>query len=458
MFAVLWKALRGAFVFSPQEQKRKGLEAFAGKVVEWHDLYVIPDFVKFFSPSVNKIERYARRSDDFDWTQLQFIVEAYEGGLRTRYRAYAQDEVIELWRADVFKAKRGDTLAPQIAESISKYVPVNVAVSTFPEESEKQFTLLKQTRINQDGTSAESYNLPSGPVPPMEFKASEDSSNNIDRKTNKQKLDPWEQLEAVLKHVRQSWSLQFKKGVTEWEEFKNDHFPKERNAADYIRNHPNKYHVPFADLFATSDVNMDVLSAQNNSSSQSDRSSLIQSRAGPSVRHNGNRQLNIPPRTIIGHEQLGLLTNIPSRVRIDMTREQQSSAPGVTEAPVRRNIQRRPTRVTNIEKLKKDQLKLELRRLSISFRNDLKQSELLALLMSTEGMDQPGNQEALLKRINDSLDTSGNLPTANENVRIQQEQAPENVPEPVGSGITNEEIMAKMNEFMTLLRLRSATK
>jgi hypothetical protein len=76
VFAVLWKALRNRMVYSPDEQEAIARNAFKKHHIEWHDLFVVPDILRFFEPYVSNMERYARRVEDVDWTQLQFIVEA----------------------------------------------------------------------------------------------------------------------------------------------------------------------------------------------------------------------------------------------------------------------------------------------------------------------------------------------------------------------------------------------
>lgn len=71
---------------------------------------------------------YARRVEDVDWTQLQFIVDACPGGVRSRYRAYAHDEVIELWSKESILATEGAEVPTQIMAATTQYVPVNVQV------------------------------------------------------------------------------------------------------------------------------------------------------------------------------------------------------------------------------------------------------------------------------------------------------------------------------------------
>ena len=382
----MWKALRKCFIWSPQRQKQKALAAFKGQEVNWHDVFVVPDFVKFFQPYINNIDRYARRFDDVDWTQLQFIVEAYESGVRTRYRAYAQDEVIELWRVDAFKAEDGKSLPKQVTESKSGYVPVNVKVKTYPELDERQFTVLKR---NSDG----SWAMPSGMIPPAEFK-----QDGVTMKNGKEILTgPFQQIIKVMNFVRASkWSEKCPRFNVDWEEFYAEYYPKEQTAAEFVRKYPHRYHVPFASYFASSDV---VQYSEGNDChpSYSDRTAFLQATSNPSVRL--NKSTNIPPRSILGHEELGLASAVPIPSR--SLAENQQISNNQQGAP--RNVQRRPksTKVPQtIDQMVRDQLllALQLRNVTIANKN-AKKPELVTCVLSIPGMNELCNQQALINSV-----------------------------------------------------------
>jgi hypothetical protein len=383
----LWKALRRQFVFSPQAQKEYCIQAFKDQHIDWHDVYAVPDFLSFFEPYVNAtFDRYCRRAEDIDWTQLQFIIEACDGGVRTRYRMYSRDEVIELWNKDSFMAIEGRELPSQIANALTNYIPVNVKITTYPELDEEQYSLLQQ---NPDGT----WKIPYGSIPPQKFKAESSPIELITGRVSKAK-GPWKQIKDVLKYVRRDWAYLFPVGIIDWGHFYEHDYPKEQDVTEFVRNHPDKYHVPFANLFATSAVSERITEC-NNAISYSDRSSFIQARSNPSVRFNGRG--NVQPRTIIGHTEIGLASDVPRRTRQDMAQVHNENL--VSEQQARRTAPRRVRIPTCIEDLTKDQLKSELNRRNVRFNSNLKKPELVALLHSLPGMELRENQQALIDNI-----------------------------------------------------------
>jgi hypothetical protein len=65
------------------------------------DIFAVPDYTRYFK-QFTKIRRAFKQYEEKVWSQLQFIIEATETceefplGVRTFYRAYAQNEAIEI--------------------------------------------------------------------------------------------------------------------------------------------------------------------------------------------------------------------------------------------------------------------------------------------------------------------------------------------------------------------------
>jgi hypothetical protein len=381
VFAVLWKALRHRMVYSPNEQEAIARSAFKKQRVDWHDIYVVPDFIGFFSPFISHMDRYARRVEDIDWTQLQFIIEAIPNGVRTRYRAYAQNEVIELWNREAFLPADGQSVAPQISDASTLYVPVNVHVHTYPLEEEEQLTLLKK---NPDGT----WNIPAGNLLPSSFKKDDVNAEG-------KKKGPFTQIKNVLHYVRHSWRKLFPEGIIEWEEFYKDKYPREQDANEFVRLHPNRYHVPFKELFASKVVRSHITPI--NTEQVTDRHHLIQVDTNASVRHGSSRNTDIQPRTIREHERHGLASAAPVRVRSSMAESE--TLREATAIERRRNSSRKTKVPQSLGELTTDHLKTVLRQHGIEVRSKITKRELVQLAEGIPGMNDVANQKALIARM-----------------------------------------------------------
>ena len=57
-------------VLSPDIQKDLVLTHFVNQTIEWEDIAVVPDFVKFFSPFTHKITHAFSRYKKNDYTQV----------------------------------------------------------------------------------------------------------------------------------------------------------------------------------------------------------------------------------------------------------------------------------------------------------------------------------------------------------------------------------------------------
>jgi hypothetical protein len=100
-FGTLWSSIRQKHVLTPGGYEREieralTTPAYKAKVV---DIFVVPDYHAFLAPELDpKFNRYSKEAH----TQLVFTFDAvgicanFPTGVRTSYRAYSQDQVIEI--------------------------------------------------------------------------------------------------------------------------------------------------------------------------------------------------------------------------------------------------------------------------------------------------------------------------------------------------------------------------
>ena len=99
-FGILWVFFRLKDVLTPQQYSKFIVAAFGKKYpIIVKDLWVIPDYDVVLKDCLDpKFNRYCRT----EWTQLQFKFDAvapcadFPLGVRTMYRRYASDEVVEI--------------------------------------------------------------------------------------------------------------------------------------------------------------------------------------------------------------------------------------------------------------------------------------------------------------------------------------------------------------------------
>jgi hypothetical protein len=102
-FGVVWKYIRNKMVASPQQYKTALEKCLKKKdsnnFIEVIDLFAIPDYVDYFKDCLDpKFGRYCKEEQ----TQHQFIFEKVDKdvnfpcGVKTTYRAYSADKVIEI--------------------------------------------------------------------------------------------------------------------------------------------------------------------------------------------------------------------------------------------------------------------------------------------------------------------------------------------------------------------------
>jgi len=100
-FGTLWSSIRLKHVYTPSAYECEIVRAlstssYKAKVV---DIFAVPDYDAFLLPEVDKkFARYCKEAH----TQLVFTFEAvgicddFPTGVRTSYRAYSQDKVVEI--------------------------------------------------------------------------------------------------------------------------------------------------------------------------------------------------------------------------------------------------------------------------------------------------------------------------------------------------------------------------
>ena len=110
VFGVIWSKVMNHNVLTPKQYKHLLLLSGREKeqTVKVVDLWSVPDYIKYFSPHINKhLGRYAKSQ----WSQLQIIFEAtdlcerFPLGVKVRYRPYSSDNV-----SLIKKLKRNRTL------------------------------------------------------------------------------------------------------------------------------------------------------------------------------------------------------------------------------------------------------------------------------------------------------------------------------------------------------------
>lgn len=211
-FAVIWSALRLQHLLSPQTYATAIVGAFDKKIpVKVEDVWVVPNYTNYFSNSIDKkFGRYAKK----EWTQLQFTFEAVERstdfpeGVKTTYRKYAADSVIEIESS---------------AESKCGFIEKECIAHTFPAgkpETEDSPARPAGMFILKDTT-----NFPE--MIPCGFKAGGRAEYN-----------------ETLRKVQASFQ---KNDIAEWTEFEKL-VPSNDDVHLYLESHPDSMHIPFKEI------------------------------------------------------------------------------------------------------------------------------------------------------------------------------------------------------------------
>lgn len=99
-FAAVWKKIRDAHVLTPLQWKDAIEKNLTNEKMKCnvHDIYCVPDYVRYLAPHMHTISRYAKGK----WTQLQFFFDRVENdpkfptNVKITYRAYSADRVARL--------------------------------------------------------------------------------------------------------------------------------------------------------------------------------------------------------------------------------------------------------------------------------------------------------------------------------------------------------------------------
>lgn len=235
------------------------------------ELFAIPDYTTYFNsdgcidPS---FERFSKMSN----AQLQFIFEiceqseAFPLGVKTSYRAYASDEVIELLNKDSIPWKGGTEPA-----DIVGLVPIRLHVKTFPENG---MSILKS--------------LPMGV--PVVAPFAPNHMDNIDKV-----------LKFVATKFTYSHSQQY---LDDWNHWANSRYPVKMDAEAYVDKFP--LHVPFNDIIFGRRNGAGISCSSTSRPlevSMFDVNTLLCAESQPSVLHRYQRK-SVPSRILIADDRL----------------------------------------------------------------------------------------------------------------------------------------------------------
>ena len=196
LFALIWKKLRDEHIYTPGEFARLICEALKRKVkVNVVDVFAVPDYVSLFKDCIDaRLSRFSKE----EWAQLQFIFEADADssmGVKTTYRAYAQDSFIEIVEDDAVEQQSACGLIPQ--ECIVKNRPL---------PGEAPVVVLTK--------------MPSGDIKPAPFIA---GSRDI--------------IDEVSVKMRSQFAKGRPEVTKEWMKWSTEQFPASDNVQDYVTTH-----------------------------------------------------------------------------------------------------------------------------------------------------------------------------------------------------------------------------
>jgi hypothetical protein len=213
LFALIWQMVKDEIVLTPSEFEAAILKAFKKlKDVKVEDIHAVPNYTKYFEGYCDAdVSRFAKE----DWTQLQMTFERvgederdrYPLGVKMTYKAYSQDEAIEI-------------VDDPAKESITGLIPQLTLCPVCPSEDEPPICIMKS-------------------LPP--------SSRSIE-------VDPFiagsrEFTVACADRMQRSYADKQPEVSAEWAKWRDEVSPKTDIATDYIAEHP--LHIPFlAELFS----------------------------------------------------------------------------------------------------------------------------------------------------------------------------------------------------------------
>lgn len=236
------------------------------------EIFAVPDYTEYFS-SQECIDPFFERYSKQKNAQLQFIFENckesenFPLGVKTTYRAYSSDSVVELWNKNEIPWAGGIEPA-----DIVGLVPVRVAVKAYPTDG--MSLLLK---------------LPDGLPKVASF-----APNHM------------ENIAKVLRFVNTRFQYSSSaKVLSEWNHWTNGRYPSKLEAEEYVSEHP--LHIPFK-YFLFDRQSRSGVSGYSNSRpiavSMFDKHSLICAESQPSVLHKNQRDKSVASRILTADDRL----------------------------------------------------------------------------------------------------------------------------------------------------------
>jgi hypothetical protein len=265
LFAKIWMKLRLQHVMTPQQFELMVRSALykKGCPVVVKDIFAVPDFQSFVGDAC--CDQLFGRWKQMQWTQLQFTVEeAPEGtesefplGVRTTYRSYCADSVIEL-EPD----PDPDALVP--------FIPVQVEVLTHPLPSLQRRSgglyLLKR--------------VPTDPIIAGEFIKGSSAH-----------------LKKVLAKVKSSFAFSHPRYLEEWLTWAET-APTSDSVKEYLAQEGRSLHVPLYDQVFKDlpvDLNCEIKPLSRNQKKKK-RYKQVQTTDAVQWAGNGGKKYNVPPR------------------------------------------------------------------------------------------------------------------------------------------------------------------
>lgn len=276
-FALIWRRLRDIYVLTRAHFASLIERALSSKVkVVVKELFVIPDYEKAMRGCFDKhFGRFAKE----EWAQSQFVFEKvpvsddHPMGVKTTYRAYCQDEYIEIVED------------PECEKSLSGLIPQRCEVHTHPLPGEAPLNVIQS--------------FPSGNFAPSPFI------------TGSRAL-----TEALCKKMINQFSNSKPKVAEEWQEFLDTISPQSDDAQEYVEEHPESMHVPFCDImFGATGLSGEVVDPRPRGVRTNGRpapGSMRTVETTSSVLHVGNKKSkdSAPSRRVI-RDEYGILLEEP---------------------------------------------------------------------------------------------------------------------------------------------------
>lgn len=222
VFGRLWLYIRDKHCLSPEDYAsfiRTSLSKSGSYEANVHDIFVIPDYASLFQGCIDKsFQNYSKKED----TQHQFIFEAVEIntsfplGVKTTYRAYSADEVIEL------TGDKYDDLeeAQDINDDIIQLYPRKVKTITFPEATAQNCAGMYILQKVPNVTSI----LPQGFI-----------------------ADSRAAFDKTMQFIEAKYGKNAPNVVTSWKDFAKN-VPASDDANQYLKEKPDAFHIPFHNL------------------------------------------------------------------------------------------------------------------------------------------------------------------------------------------------------------------